>query len=160
AARGLVAPGPIESDDQPTIEFLAPRMTRMNAAGDKDWFTGDQLLVFAQALAARSPAQDGAGDAARRAGLALARYALAAPRALRPRPRPRRAPRGGALGGGGAQARAGRRRRGGGPAGARRCPPRTRRVARPGSARPRRSGRAGTPAAISRPRAGRPMTTS
>ena len=80
AARDLVPPGPIDSDDAPTIEFLAPRMTRMSAAGDKDWFTGDPLVAFAEALAARTPARDEGASAARRAGLALARYALAARR--------------------------------------------------------------------------------
>jgi len=79
-ARDLVPPGPLDSDDEPTIEFLAPRMTRMNAAGDKDWFTGDPLVAFAEALAARTPVEDDAASAARRAGLALARYALAARR--------------------------------------------------------------------------------
>jgi spermidine synthase len=78
SARDLVPPGPIDSDDEPTIEFLAPRMTRMSADGDKDWFTGHPLVDFAEALAARTPAQDDAAGTARRAGLALARYALAA----------------------------------------------------------------------------------
>jgi spermidine synthase len=78
AARDLVPPGRSDSDDEPTIEFLAPRMTRMSADGDKDWFTGPPLVDFAEALAARTPAQDDAAGTARRAGLALARYALAA----------------------------------------------------------------------------------
>jgi len=80
AARDLVPPGPIDSDDEPTIEFLAPRMTRMSADGDKDWFTGDPLLDFTEALAARSSVQDDASATARRAGVALARYAMAARR--------------------------------------------------------------------------------
>jgi spermidine synthase len=79
-ASDLVPPGPLDSDDEPTIEFLAPRMTRMSAAGDKDWFTGDPLVAFAEVLAARTPVEDEAASAARRAGLALARYALAARR--------------------------------------------------------------------------------
>src|SRR5205085_442038 len=29
--------GPINRDDHPVLEFLAPRLTRMSAAGDKDW---------------------------------------------------------------------------------------------------------------------------
>jgi spermidine synthase len=80
AARDLVPPGPIDRDDEPTIEFLAPRMTRMSAGGDKDWFTGDPLVEFAEALAARTPAREEGASEPRRAGLALARYALAARR--------------------------------------------------------------------------------
>src|SRR5262249_51750598 len=32
------ATAPINTDDRPVIEFFAPRLTRVNAAGDKDWF--------------------------------------------------------------------------------------------------------------------------
>ena len=34
---------PLNRDDRPVIEFLAPRLTRMSAAGDKDWLTGEAL---------------------------------------------------------------------------------------------------------------------
>src|SRR5881409_3395539 len=69
AARELIASGPLNTDDHPLIEFLAPRLTRMSAAGDKDWFAGEALPAFTDAVAA-----------ARRAGAALYRYALAARR--------------------------------------------------------------------------------
>ena len=78
AARDLIPPGAVNTDDEPTIEFLAPRMTRMSSDGNKAWFTGDPLVAFVEALAARTPAPDDAAADARRAGLALARYALAA----------------------------------------------------------------------------------
>jgi spermidine synthase len=82
AAPDLIPPGPINSDDRPLIEFLAPRLTRMTAVGDKDWFTGESLAVFTEALAARTPAgttfpADDDIASARRAGAALYRYALA-----------------------------------------------------------------------------------
>jgi spermidine synthase len=85
AARDLVGGGPLNTDDRPVIEFLAPRLTRMTAAGDKDWFTGESLAAFTETLAERTaaapdailPASD-AVTAARRAGTALYRYALAA----------------------------------------------------------------------------------
>jgi hypothetical protein len=84
-APGLIASGPLNTNDRPLIEFLAPRLTRMSAAGDKDWFTGEALAAFTDTLAERLastpgrllPATD-AVIAARRAGAALYRYALAA----------------------------------------------------------------------------------
>ncbi len=83
AGRELIASGPLNTDDHPLIEFLAPRLTRMSAAGDKDWFTGEALPPFTDALAARAdgllPATDAVASA-RRAGAALYRYALAARR--------------------------------------------------------------------------------
>jgi spermidine synthase len=80
AASDLVAAGPLNTDDRPRLEFLAPRMTRVGAAGDKDWFTGEPLAAFADALDARTPPASADEATARRAGLALARYALAARR--------------------------------------------------------------------------------
>ena len=82
AARDLIASGPLNTDDRPLIEFIAPRLTRMSATGDKDWFAGEALATFTDALAERSttdllPRTD-AVAAARRAGAALYRYALAA----------------------------------------------------------------------------------
>jgi hypothetical protein len=70
------------TDDRPVIEFLAPRLTRMNAEGDKDWFTGAALAAFYDTLDGRlasgtdpfSPAS-GVRDA-RRAGTLLFHYAL------------------------------------------------------------------------------------
>jgi spermidine synthase len=83
AARALIANGPLNTDDRPLIEFLAPRLTRMSAAGDKDWFTGEALAAFTDDLAERPgdllPATQ-AVAAARRAGASLYRYALAARR--------------------------------------------------------------------------------
>ena len=85
AVPDVLGPGPINTDDRPVIEFLAPRLTRMAAAGDKDWFTGESLDAFAEELAARPssasdpmmPVDETLADA-RRAGRALYRYALAA----------------------------------------------------------------------------------
>jgi len=77
AAPGLVGPGPLNTDDRPRLEFLAPRLTRMGPDGDKDWFTGRRLAAFADRLAARSAAPSARAEEARRAGRALARYALA-----------------------------------------------------------------------------------
>ena len=76
---------PLNRDDRPVIEFLAPRLTRMSAAGDKDWLTGEALADYTEMLTARLagmteptlPATDDAAQA-RRAGAALFRYAIAA----------------------------------------------------------------------------------
>jgi spermidine synthase len=83
----LFARAPVNRDDHPVIEFLAPRLTRMNAAGDKDWFTGPALAEFTEALAERLSGKTepllpttAAVTDARRAGTALFRYAIAAGR--------------------------------------------------------------------------------
>jgi spermidine synthase len=83
----LFATAPLNTDDRPIIEFLAPRLTRMTAAGDKDWFMGEALAAFYDTLETRL---QGTPDpllplseevaAARRAGTALYHYALAAAR--------------------------------------------------------------------------------
>ncbi len=81
----LFAKAPLNTDDRPLIEFMAPRLTRINAAGDKDWFMGEALAAFYDTLDARLagthdaffPASDEV-EAARQAGSALYRYALAA----------------------------------------------------------------------------------
>lgn len=85
AAPDLVGSGPLNTDDRPLIEFGAPRLTRMSAAGDKDWFTGASLATFTEALSERTAsapdailAPSDAAVAARRAGTALYRYALSA----------------------------------------------------------------------------------
>jgi hypothetical protein len=49
----------------------------MGPEGDKDWFTGEQLTDWIAALAERSPSGSEDVASARRAGLALARYAVA-----------------------------------------------------------------------------------
>ena len=85
AVPAVLGAGPINTDDRPLIEFLAPRLTRMNAQGDKDWFTAEAFAEFSEGLAARLaatpdpllPASDPVVEA-RRAGLALFRYAIAA----------------------------------------------------------------------------------
>jgi len=85
-APDVVGRGALNTDDRPRIEFLAPRLTRMSAEGDKDWFTGETLEGFAEELAARSSGMDrtlptsAAVSDARRAGAALYRFALAARR--------------------------------------------------------------------------------
>src|SRR5439155_3406546 len=71
ADREHIGSGPLNTDDRPLIEFLAPRLTRMSAAGDKDWFTGDTFATFTDALAstpARALPATAAGAGARRAG--------------------------------------------------------------------------------------------
>ena len=81
----LFTAAPVNTDDRPLLEFTAPRLTRINAAGDKDWFTGEALAAFYDTLATRSshasdpllPASDRVAEA-RRAGNLLYRYALAA----------------------------------------------------------------------------------
>ncbi len=87
ALAGLLPNGPLNTDDRPVIEFLAPRLTRMNAQGDKDWFTGEAFAAFADRCPSASlrcpirfvPSSEAVTDA-RRAGSALFRYALAARR--------------------------------------------------------------------------------
>jgi len=87
ATADLFASVSLNTDDRPLIEFLAPRLTRVTAAGDKYWFTGETLAAFYDTLAARLanasdpllPASEETA-AARRAGTALYRYALAAAR--------------------------------------------------------------------------------
>lgn len=84
-AADLFGDGPLNTDDRPRIEFLAPRLTRLQAGYDKDWFAGAALASFFREL-------DGRGEAkadptlpsskevvdARRAGTALFEYAVAA----------------------------------------------------------------------------------
>jgi spermidine synthase len=87
AAADLFASAPFNVDDRPLIEFMAPRLTRVTAAGDKDWFIGEPLAAFYDALEHRlegipdplMPVSDETA-AARRAGIALYHYALAAAR--------------------------------------------------------------------------------
>ena len=87
AVADLFTHAPLNSDDRPLIEFLAPRLTRVTATGDKDWFTGETLAAFYETLDTRLA--DNAGPfvprsedvtAARRAGTALFQYALASAR--------------------------------------------------------------------------------
>lgn len=85
-AADLFTHAPANTDDRPVIEFLAPRLTRISTAGDKDWFTGEALGAFYETLAERPqqptallPATEDA-TSARRAGLALFQYVLATTR--------------------------------------------------------------------------------
>lgn len=78
---------PINTDDRPLLEFMAPQLTRINAAGDKDWFTAEALATFYDDIDRRlgGAADPLFGDdpeirSARRAGTALYHYALAATR--------------------------------------------------------------------------------
>jgi spermidine synthase len=80
----LFARAPVNTDDRPLIEFLAPRLTRVTSAGDKDWFIGEALAEFYDALDARLVGtsdpflpRSGAVADARRAGTALFHYAFA-----------------------------------------------------------------------------------
>lgn len=85
AVADLFVSAPLNTDDHPLIEFLAPRLTRINAAGNTDWFTGKSLASFYDDLETRLgttpdpflPASKQV-DAARRAGTALYHYAVAA----------------------------------------------------------------------------------
>ncbi len=87
SSPGVIPDGPVSRDEQPLIEFLAPRLTRMGATGDKDWLIGEPLADYTEALARKLadrpepvlPPTPAAADA-RRAGLTLFRYALAATR--------------------------------------------------------------------------------
>ena len=80
----LFVKAPLNTDDRPLIEFLAPQLTRVTAAGDKDWFIGEAPAAFYDTLDARLigtpdpfwPASDEVA-AARRAGTALYHYVLA-----------------------------------------------------------------------------------
>jgi len=81
----IIGTAPLNLDDRPVIEFLAPRLTRMGPAGDKDWLTGEALAQYTEMLSARLagraeptlPATPEIAQA-RRAGAALFRYAIAA----------------------------------------------------------------------------------
>jgi len=85
AAADDFSAAPLNTDDRPRIEFLAPRLTRMTAAGDKDWFTGEALAAFYDGLAEHAAAslfrpESHAAAAAERAGRVMYRYAIAATR--------------------------------------------------------------------------------
>jgi len=84
AIPDLFARSPLNRDDRPVIEFIAPRLTRMSAQGDKDWLRGEALADYTEALAARLAGHPEAAlpataemTQARRAGAALFRYAVA-----------------------------------------------------------------------------------
>jgi spermidine synthase len=83
----LFVSAPLNTDDRPLIEFLAPRLTRVNIRANTDWFTGETLASFYDVLEKRLagtsdpllPASKEITDA-RRAGTALYHYTVAAAR--------------------------------------------------------------------------------
>ena len=83
----LFASAPLNTDDRPIIEFLSPRLTRVNIRVNTDWFTGETLASFYDVLEKRLagtsdphlPASKEITDA-RRAGTALYHYTVAAAR--------------------------------------------------------------------------------
>jgi spermidine synthase len=59
AASGLFAGAPVNTDDRPLIEYLAPRTHRAVIAGDANWLTGaDRDRLYADLLEALPPADD------------------------------------------------------------------------------------------------------
>ena len=85
AVPDLFGSAPLNTDDNPLIEFLAPKLTRVNSTSNTDWFTGQSLAAFYDILDKRLgstpdpllPASKQV-SAARRAGTALYHYAVAA----------------------------------------------------------------------------------
>jgi hypothetical protein len=85
AVSDLFVSAPLNTDDRPLIEFMAPRFTR--APDDANWFTGESLAIFYDTLETRMavatdpilPASK-ENSAARRAGTALYHYTVAAAR--------------------------------------------------------------------------------
>ena len=55
AARGLVESAPINTDDRPVIEYLAPTTPLEVASGQAEWLTGLALSRFWAQLAAAAP---------------------------------------------------------------------------------------------------------
>jgi spermidine synthase len=85
AVADLFSSAPLNTDDRPLIEFLAPRSTRVNAKSNTDWFTGKTLAEFYDTLETRLAATPDPLfpaskkiTAARHAGTALYHYTVAA----------------------------------------------------------------------------------
>ena len=55
AADGLIPPGPINTDDRPLVEYLAPVTQREERAGATDWFRSAELAAFFLRLAELVP---------------------------------------------------------------------------------------------------------
>ncbi len=55
AADGLIPPGPVNTDDRPLVEYLAPVTQREERAGTTGWFDSAELATFLQRLAASAP---------------------------------------------------------------------------------------------------------
>jgi spermidine synthase len=85
AVPDLFGSAPLNTDDNPLIEFLAPKLTRVNSTSNTDWFIGKSLASFYDILDKRwestpdplLPASEQI-NTARRAGTALYHYAVAA----------------------------------------------------------------------------------
>ena len=54
-AGGLIPPGPINTDDRPLVEYLAPVTQREERAGTAGWFNSTELAVFLRRLAELAP---------------------------------------------------------------------------------------------------------
>jgi spermidine synthase len=85
AVPDLFGSTPLNTDNNPLIEFLAPKSTRVNSTNNTDWFIGKSLAAFYDILDKRLestpdpllPASKQI-SAARQAGTALYHYAVAA----------------------------------------------------------------------------------
>ena len=56
--KAVVPDGPLNTDDKPLIEYLAPIVHRREQAGETDWLLGEDLLRFFEDLQKESPAID------------------------------------------------------------------------------------------------------
>jgi len=54
-SRSLIPPGPLNTDDRPFIEYLAPVSHRRARAGEAEWFVGRELVTFLEELHRRVP---------------------------------------------------------------------------------------------------------
>ena len=54
-ADGLIPPGPINTDDRPLVEYLAPMTQREERAGTAGWFNSTELADFLRRLAELAP---------------------------------------------------------------------------------------------------------
>ena len=54
-ADGLIPPGPINTDDRPLVEYLAPVTQREERAGTAGWFNSTELADFLRRLAELAP---------------------------------------------------------------------------------------------------------
>ena len=55
AADGLIPPGPINTDDRPLVEYLAPVTQRNERAGSTRWFNSTELADFLERLTDLAP---------------------------------------------------------------------------------------------------------
>ena len=55
AADGLIPPGPVNTDDRPLVEYLAPVTQREERAGTTGWFDSTELAAFLRRLAESAP---------------------------------------------------------------------------------------------------------